>query len=90
MTNETEGPWECEGRYVFKRENRWMASVQPCGLAVETADLEAVARIMAAAPKMKEALELALSCFVGMGFGKCEAAHKARAALAACEPKGGE
>lgn len=43
------------------------------------------ARLGALAPEMREALDLALSCFVGMGFGKCEAAQKARAVLSKLE-----
>lgn len=35
--------------------------------------------------EMREALDLALSCFVGMGFGGCEAAQKIRAVLAKLE-----
>ena len=66
----TPGPYQHDGRFVFKlidnpdpkrgrpkQVNLWMASVQPCGISVETAELEAVATLFAAAPDLLAALE---------------------------------
>lgn len=64
------GPYQCDGRFVFKlvdnpepkrgrpeQVNLWLASVHPCGEAVESAELEAVATLFQAAPLLYEALE---------------------------------
>lgn len=66
----TPGPYQRDGRFVFKlvdnpeprqdwphKVNKWMASVQPCGEAIDTAELEAVATLFQAAPLLYEALE---------------------------------
>jgi hypothetical protein len=71
MSKHTRGPYQRTGRHVYRlidnpdpprrgrptKINLWLASVQPCGTAVETAELEAVARLFEAAPDLYEALK---------------------------------
>lgn len=65
----TRGPYQRDGRSIFKlvdnpepkrgrpdQINLWLAGVSPCGIAVETAELEAVATLFQAAPLLYEAL----------------------------------
>lgn len=69
MSTYTPGPYQRDGRFVYKmvdspnprrggpgQENLWLANVTPCGIAVDTAELEAVATLFQAAPDLYAAL----------------------------------
>ena len=78
MTKHTQGPWLVEGRAVYALNddgyNRFSALVQDAHTPGD--ELEANARLIAAAPELLEALE----CLLEMGHAK--AGDLARAALA--------
>lgn len=81
--NFTRGPYQRDGRSIFKlvenpetrkgrpeQINLWMASVQPCGIAVDTAELESVATLFQASPLLYEVLE-AVEWISSHGFTFC-------------------
>jgi len=104
----TPGPYDRDGRFVYKlvpssrpsnnpppMVNLWLCSVQPCGEAVPTEELEAVAQLFKAAPDLKEALKELVAAQDANDEGWFDspkmrdvAMEKARAALAKCEPEG--
>jgi len=70
----TRGPYQREGRSIYKlvdnpeprrgfpgQINLWLAGVSPCGIAVDTAELEAVATLFQASPLLYEALKQQLA-----------------------------
>ena len=95
MAKHTHGPYQREGRFIFKlvdnpepkrgrpeQVNLWMAAVQPCGIAVETAELETVARLFQHAPDMLEALDKLARLGNGFEYGNSEGNLIAQAAIA--------
>lgn len=88
MTKHTQGPWLVEGRTVYALNddgyNRFSALVQDAHTPGD--ELEANARLIAAAPELLEALEgvtdMAADMIPSMGFAGLALIEAARAAIA--------